>query len=60
VCGECGTAHRTWYDRKTRRVRDLSCGDTRVVLEVEVRRVQCTKRGGVKSERLDWMVHRRL
>jgi len=52
--------HRTWYDRKTRRVRDLSCGDTRVVLEIEVRRVQCGKCGGVKSERLDWMVHRRL
>ncbi len=30
-----------WYDRKSRRVRDLSCGDTRVYLEFEVRRVQC-------------------
>ena len=58
--GECGTAHRAWYDRKTRRVRDLSCGDTRVVLEVEVRRVQCKKCGGVKSERLSFLVHRRL
>jgi hypothetical protein len=25
------------YDRKPRRVRDLSCGDTRVYLELEVR-----------------------
>lgn len=38
----------------------MSCGDTRVVLEVEIRRVQCTTCGGVKRERLDWMVHRRL
>jgi len=60
VCGECGTTHRTWYDRKTRRVRDLSCGDTRVVLEVEFRRVLCKTCGGVKSERLSFLVHRRL
>jgi len=52
--------HRTWYDRKTKRVRDLSCGDTRVYLAFEFRRVQCKTCGGVKSERLDWMVHRRL
>jgi hypothetical protein len=25
-----------WYDRKVRRVRDLSCGDTRIFLELEV------------------------
>jgi hypothetical protein len=25
-----------WYDRKLRRVRDLSCGDTRIYLELEV------------------------
>jgi hypothetical protein len=24
-----------WYDRKVRRVRDLSCGDTRIFLELE-------------------------
>lgn len=41
-------------------MRDLSCGDTRVYLEFECRRVQCRTCGGVKSERLDWMVHRRL
>jgi hypothetical protein len=28
-----------WYDRKVRRVRDLSCDETRIFLEVEVRRV---------------------
>lgn len=44
-----------WYDRKTRRVRDLSCGDTRVYLEVEIRRVQCRSCGKVKRERLDFL-----
>lgn len=44
-----------WYDRKLRRVRDLSCGDTRVLLEFEVRRVQCTSCGKVKTERLDFV-----
>ena len=46
---------RGWYDRKTRRVRDLSCGDTRVYLDVEVRRVACRACGKVKQERLDWL-----
>ena len=36
-----GESHSGWYDRRTRRVRDLSCGDTRIYLEFEVRRVQC-------------------
>jgi transposase len=36
-------------------VRDLSCGDTRVYLEFEVRRVQCRGCGKVKTERLDWL-----
>ena len=44
-----------WYDRKTRRVRDLSCGDTRVYLEIEIRRVQCRSCGKVKRERLDFL-----
>jgi len=30
-----------WYDRKVCRVRDLSCGDTRIFLESEVRRLDC-------------------
>jgi transposase len=42
-----------WYDRKVRRVRDLSCGDTRIFLELEVRRVECRRCGKVKRERLD-------
>src|SRR5207245_11233675 len=40
-----------WYDRKVRRVRDLSCGDTRIFLELEVRRVNCRRCGKVKRER---------
>jgi zinc-finger of transposase IS204/IS1001/IS1096/IS1165 len=32
-----------WYDRKVRRVRDLSCGDRRIFLELEVRRLDCRK-----------------
>ena len=38
-----------------RRVRDLSCGDTRIFLEIEVRRVECRRCGAVKQERLDWL-----
>jgi transposase len=46
---------RGWYDRKTRRVRDLSCGDRRIFLEVEVRRVECRSCGKVKQEQLEWL-----
>jgi transposase len=42
-----------WYDRRVRRVRDLPCGDTRIYLEVEIRRVRCRSCGTVKRERLD-------
>jgi transposase len=44
-----------WYDRKPRRVRDLSCGDSRVYLEVEVRRLDCRTCGKVKREQLDFV-----
>jgi transposase len=44
-----------WYDRKPRRVRDLSCGDTRVYLELEVRRLDCRTCGKVKREQLDFL-----
>lgn len=44
-----------WYDRRIRKVRDLSCGDARIFLEIEVRRVQCRKCGKVKRERLDFL-----
>jgi transposase len=47
--------HRGWYDRRIRRVRDLSCGDRRVYLQFEVRRVQCRDCGTVKRERLEFL-----
>ncbi|MGB4068226.1 MAG: ISL3 family transposase [Nitrospira sp.] len=55
ACGACGCVHHAWYDRKIRRVRDLPCGDTRVYLEVEIRRVECKTCGKVKQETLDWL-----
>lgn len=36
-------------------MRDLSCGDLRIYLEVEVRRVDCGRCGHVKRERLSWL-----
>jgi transposase len=44
-----------WYDRRTRRVRDLSSGDARILLELEVRRVACQRCGHVKRERLEFL-----
>ena len=43
------------YDRKVHRVRDLSCGDARIYLEFELRRVWCRRCGAVKQERLPWL-----
>jgi transposase len=47
--------HRSHYDKRPRRVRDLSCGDKRVYLFFPLRRVQCSRCGSVKNERLDWL-----
>lgn len=52
--------YHSFYDRKTKRVRDLSCGDKRVYLEFEQRRVDCTVCGGVKTERLDFLANNPL
>jgi transposase len=38
-----------------RQVRDLSCGDTWIYLELEVRRLDCRSCGKVKRERLDFL-----
>jgi len=38
-------------------IRDLSCGDARIYLEVQVRRVQCRRCGKVKQERLSWLAN---
>ncbi len=55
LCGGCGQVHWGWYDRRTRRVRDLSSGDARILLELEVRRVACKRCGHVKRERLEFL-----
>jgi transposase len=55
VCSVCGQVYRSHYDKRLRRVRDLSCGDKRVYLVFHLRRVQCSRCGGVKNERLDWL-----
>src|SRR5881628_3628901 len=55
ACGACGRVQHGWYDRKVRRIRDLSCGDTRVYLDVEVRRVACRACDAVKQERLEFL-----
>ena len=48
----CMGAH---YDKRPRKVRDLSCGDKRVYLALALRRVFCSRCGGVKNEGLDWL-----
>lgn len=47
--------HRSYYDKKVRKIRDLSCGDARIYLGVELRRVDCRRCGKVKQEKLDWI-----
>lgn len=44
-----------WYDRTTRRARDLSSGNTRVYLEFEVRRIQCHRCAKVMREQIDFL-----
>jgi transposase len=51
----CGTLHWSIYDRTRRQVRDLSCGDMRIYLDFEVRRVACRRCGKVKRERLEFL-----
>src|ERR1700694_3530627 len=55
ACGQCGRVHSGWYDRRVRQVRDLSCGDRRIYLEIEVRRVPCRSCGSVKREQLEFL-----
>lgn len=55
MCGACGTVHWTFYDHTIRRVRDRSCGDTRMSLEIQVRRVWCRTCEKVKREQLDFL-----
>lgn len=43
------------YDRKTKRIRDLPCGATRIYVAVEIRRVNCKWCGKVKTEDIPWL-----
>lgn len=43
------------YDKRIRTIRDLDCGEKRIYVELEVRRVQCSICGKVKTERLEWL-----
>jgi len=49
--GEHGTTHESFSGRKVRRIRDLSCGEMRIYLEVEIHRVRCRRCGKVKQEK---------
>jgi transposase len=51
----CGQVSRSYYDKRFRRTRDLSCGDKHVYLAYFLRRVECSRCRSVKSERLDWL-----
>ena len=55
MCGACGRRQSGFYDRITRRVRDLGCGALRIFLEIDVRRVACRSCHAVKRERLDFL-----
>lgn len=54
-CQLCGHSHRSFYDRKTRSVRDLPCGDMEVYLEIEIRRVKCKKHHKVRQEKFSFL-----
>jgi transposase len=36
-------------------VRDFPCGDLRIYLEFEIRRIKCKKTGQVKQEKINWL-----
>ena len=55
ICGVCGVVQLGWYDRRARRVRDLSCGVWDIFLELEVRRVACRSCGHVRREHLSFL-----
>ena len=51
----CGAIHRSWYDSRSRLVRDLDSGSTPIYLEFEIRRVNCPKCNAVRTETLSWL-----
>ena len=55
----CGRQYRSFYDRKRKRVRDLSCGGLRVSLDIEIRRIECVSCGTVRQESLSFLADNR-
>jgi hypothetical protein len=53
-------AHRAIYDRKNKRVRYLTFGDTRLYLELEIRGIQCRRFGKVKQVKFDTLANNQL
>lgn len=54
-CGECGAVQHGWHDSESRLVRDLSCGEMQIYLEIQFRHMFCQTCGKVTSERLKWL-----
>ena len=57
MCGVCGKSSRSFYDRRPALVRDLPCGSARIYLALDLRRVDCRRCRGVKTETLAWLYH---
>ena len=50
----CGFSIRASYDSSTRRWRHLDLGACRLLLECEIRRVDCSRCGRVRTEQVPW------
>ena len=55
ICSSCGKASKSYYDQRIHRVRDLNCGDMRIFLEFEYRRVECKHCQAVRQEFIPWL-----
>ena len=60
VCGSCDRIQTGWYDQTRRFFRDLSSGDRHVYLGIMVRRVDCRVCGGVKREKIEFVLDDRF
>jgi transposase len=54
-CGECGAVQHGWHNSESKLVRDLSCGDMQIYLEIQFRHLFCQTCGKVTSEGLEWL-----
>ena len=50
----CGWSTGAAYDRSTRRWRHLDLGSSRLLLEAEIRRLDCRRCGRVRTEAVPW------